>query len=105
MDISTIKYGSVSNILSNIAARIKARRLELNLTQKQFAKRTGIGYDAYRTLEATGKTSFENIVLIAFVLDDVENINQLFTQRIYQNIEEVIKQNQLKFRKRASGNK
>lgn len=105
MDINTIKYGTLEHILHELAKRIKQRRLELNLTQKEFAKRAGIGYDAYRSLEVSGDTSLKNIVLIAFLLDDVETINQLFTQRNYQSIEEIIKENQIKTRKRASKNK
>lgn len=103
MDLNTIKYGSPKEILLQIAQRIKQRRLELNLTQKQFAERIGVGYDAYRNLETTGETSFINIVLIAFVLDDVETLNQLFTQRQYQSLDEIIREKQVKHRKRASG--
>jgi transcriptional regulator with XRE-family HTH domain len=105
MDINTIKYGTLESILLDLARRIKQRRLELNLTQKKFAKRIGIGYDAYRNLEMTGDTSLKNIVLIAFILDDVATINQLFTQRNYQSIEEIVREKQIKTRARASKNK
>lgn len=105
MDINTIKYGSLEDILYDLAHRIKQRRLELNLTQKEFSKRIGIGYDAYRNLEMTGDTSLKNIVLVSFLLDDVETIKQLFTKRNYQSIEEVMKATQIKKRERASRNK
>lgn len=102
MDINTIKYHSPKQILKQIGERIRQRRLELNYTQKDFAKRVGMGYDAFRKVEESGNTSFKNIVLIAFVLDDVDLINRLFTQKKYQHIEEIIQSKESKPRKRAS---
>lgn len=105
MNISTIKYGSLDIILQELAKRVKQRRLELNLTQGEFAKKAGIGYDAYRNFETSGNASIKSIVQIAFVLDDVETINQLFTKRNYANIDEILKEKQIKKRQRASKNK
>jgi transcriptional regulator with XRE-family HTH domain len=105
MDLYTIKYGTLESVLLALAHRVRQRRLEINLTQKEFAKRVGIGYDAYRNFESTGDTSLKNIVLISYILDDVEAINQLFTQKIYNNIEEIIKERKTQTRQRATKNK
>lgn len=53
MDIDTIIGINPDSILIGIAGRVKERRLERNLTQKAFAKRVGVGYDAYRKFENT----------------------------------------------------
>ena len=50
MDLSTIINISSDTILKGIAEKVKERRLEKNLTQKAFAKRAGVGYDAYRQI-------------------------------------------------------
>jgi transcriptional regulator with XRE-family HTH domain len=105
MDINTIKYGNIDDILISLAKRLKQRRLELNYTQKEFSRRVGIGYDAYRRFEATGDTSLKNIVQLAVFLDDVETINQLFSNKNYQSLEQIIKEKKLKSRQRASKNK
>ena len=47
MDISAIINNTPDAILKGIAAKVKERRLEQNLTQKAFAKRAGVGYDVY----------------------------------------------------------
>jgi hypothetical protein len=51
MDINTIIYHSIYTLLDGIAQRLKARRLEKNFSQKEFAKRAVIGYDAYLRFE------------------------------------------------------
>lgn len=102
MDISTINKSNLESISYGIAERVRARRLEKNLTQKAFAKRAGIGYDAYRSFESTGDTTLRNLILIAFVLGDEDIFSSMFTKKSYQSIDEVISLKEIKKRKRAS---
>lgn len=104
MTISTIISISPDSILKGIAERVKDRRLELNLTQKAFAKRTGVGYDAYRKFENTGEITLRNLVLCAVTLDDVEAFTEIFNKKSYQSIEEILKTQEVKKRKRGSRN-
>lgn len=53
MNINAIISNNPDSILKDIARRVKERRLERNLTQKAFAKRAGVGYDAYREFGRT----------------------------------------------------
>jgi len=102
MDLSTIKLESVGDILHNMAGRVKLRRLEWNLTQKDFARRAGIGYDAYRKFEHTGEITLRNLLLCAILLDEANAFNELFTQVKYQSIEEVLNEKKSAKRQRAS---
>ena len=104
MDIDAIINGSSDAILQGIAARAKERRLERNLTQKAFAKRSGVGYDAYRKFENTGEITLRNLVLCAVVLDDVDGFTNLFTQKRWNNIDELLKAERVKKRKRGTRN-
>jgi transcriptional regulator with XRE-family HTH domain len=104
MDIDTIINNTLDTVLRRIAERVKEKRLERNLTQKAFAKRAGVGYDAYRAFENTGETTFRNLVLYAIVLDDVESIAELFVKKSYRNIDELLKVEKVKKRKRGSKN-
>ncbi len=104
MDIRTIKNTSPDSILKGIAERVKERRLEQNFTQKAFAKHAGVGYDAYRKFENTGEITLRNLVLCAITLDDVEGFRQLFTKKSYQSIDELLKIQEFKKRKRGSRN-
>ena len=104
MDIGIITNTSYGSILNGIAERVKDRRLERNLTQKAFAKRSGIGYDAYRKFENTGEITLRNLVLCAIALDDVDVFKELFAKKSYQSIDELLKTQEVKKRKRGSHN-
>ena len=104
MNISIIINSSPIHILNGIAERVKDRRLERNLTQKAFAKRAGIGYDVYRKFENTGEITLRNLVLCAIALDDVDGFKELFMRKSYQSIDELLKTQEVKKRKRGSRN-
>ena len=102
MDINTITNTCPDSILKGIADKVKERRLERNITQKAFAKRAGVGYDAYRKFESTGEITLYNLVLCAIALDDVEGFSDLFARKSYQSIDELLKTQEVKKRKRGS---
>ncbi|MDR2918803.1 MAG: helix-turn-helix domain-containing protein [Tannerella sp.] len=104
MDINTIISKTPDSILKGIAERVKERRLEHDLTQKAFAKRAGVGYDAYRKFENTGEITLHNLVLCAIALDDVDGFIDLFTKKSYQSIDDLLKTKEAKKRKRGSRN-
>jgi len=104
MDINTIISRAPDSILKDIASRVKQRRLELNLTQKAFAKRAGVGYDAYRKFENTGDITLRNLLLCAIALDDVDGFAELFTRKSYQSIDDLLNIKETKERKRGSRN-
>ena len=104
MDIDAIIFNTPDSILHEIAQRIKERRLERNLTQKAFAKRAGIGYDAYRRFESTGDITLRNLILCAIILNDTDCFADLFTQKTYQSIDELLKLREVKRRERGSIN-
>lgn len=104
MDISTIIDNNPDAILQGIAERVKDRRLERNLTQMAFAKRAGIGYDAYRRFENTGEITLRNLVLCAITLDDVDGFKELFAKKHYQSIDDLLKSQETKKRKRGTRN-
>ena len=101
MDINTIISANPNTILKSIAARVKARRLEKDLTQRAFAARAGVGYDAYRHFEQTGEISLRNLVQCAMVLDDLERFNTLFSTRQYASLDALIDGKQAKTKKRG----
>ena len=104
MDIDAIINNSFETLIKGIAERVKERRLERNLTQKAFAKRSGVGYDAYRKFENTGEITLRNLVLCAIALDDTDGFTELFVKKSYQSIDELLKTKETKKRKRGSGN-
>jgi len=87
----------------HIASNVKARRLEMNLTQKGMSSRTSIPLATYKRFEKSGEISLSKLIMIAVVLGMTHELENLFTERRYQDINEVI--NIEKSIKRSRGRK
>lgn len=89
-------------VLQNISSKVKARRLEKNLTQAGLAARAGVNYATYRRFEQQGEISLRNLVLIAMALGYVDDFDALFDAPTYQNIDELTQLNARPNRKRGT---
>ena len=67
-----------SDIQRELAARAKARRLELNITQAELAERSGVSFGSLRRFEATGEISLRSFLELAFVLGELKEFSALF---------------------------
>lgn len=65
-------------------------RKRKNITQEQLAARSNVSYATLRKFEKTGQISLESFVKLTMELGVVSEINSLFEQPIYSNIQEVI---------------
>lgn len=86
-----------------IATRVKARRLELNLTQEGLAARAGIKFATYRRFEQTGEISLKGLLQIGFALNALSDFEVLFSQTQYQSLDDVLNE-QTVTRKRGKKN-
>lgn len=78
------------DVALQIAARIKARRLELDLTQEGLAARAGIKFATYRRFEQTGEISFKGLLQIGFALNALAEFDALFAQKQFQTLDDVL---------------
>lgn len=101
--LSLIKQ-TPDSILRSIALRVKERRLERNWTQKNLAARAGMPLPTFRRFESTGEVSLRGLVMIAKALDMDGDFAQLFAERTYQSIEDLLNVEKKKQRKRGGGN-
>lgn len=91
--IIPIEVETPQDVASRIAARVKARRLELNLTQEGLCRRAGIKLATYRKFERSGLISLKGLLHIAFALNALDDFNILFATRKYESIDDVINHN------------
>lgn len=90
------------SIIQEIAARVRKRRLELNLTQKSFASRAGIALPTYRRFERSGEISLRGLVLISLALDKSDDFDLLFASPSYKSIDDIAQMDKNKKRKRGN---
>ena len=86
-----------------IAARVKARRLKLNLTQEGLATRAGVKFATYRRFEQTGEISLKGLLQIGFALNTLSEFDALFAQKQYQTLDDVLNEKRVT-RKRGKKN-
>lgn len=94
---------SPNEVATQLATRVKARRLELNLTQEGLATRAGIKFATYRRFEQTGEISLRGLIQIAFALNTLSEFDNLFAQKQYQSLDDVLNE-QVANRKRGKKN-
>lgn len=88
-------------LMRGIAERVKQRRLEKGWTQKTLAAKAGVTMPSYRRFETTGEISLRSLVTLAFALDMTDEFEALFTGKAYQSIDDILKAEQSKQRKRG----
>ncbi|MCD8287603.1 MAG: helix-turn-helix transcriptional regulator [Porphyromonadaceae bacterium] len=91
------------DVALQMATRVKARRLELNLTQEGIALRAGLKFATYRRFEQTGEISLRGLLQIGFALNALSDFDSLFTQRQYKSLDEVLNEQSVT-RKRGKKN-
>lgn len=93
-----------SSVMLQIADSVKARRLELNLTQSALAKRSDMSLSSYRRFETSGDISLKSLVQIAFALDATDDFLELFSKKQYTSIDDVVASTKVETRKRGTRN-
>lgn len=92
-----------NDVAKQIAARVKARRLELNLTQEGMAARAGLKFATYRRFEQTGEISLKGLLQIGFALNILSEFDALFAQKQYKSLDDVLNEQSV-IRKRGKKN-
>ena len=103
-NILSIIGNSPHAIIIGVAGRVKQRRLESALTQKELAKRADIPLPTYRRFERTGKISFPSLVMLGIVLGMTNDFSELFATKTYRNMDELLKHKRALERKRGRKN-
>lgn len=88
--IISIEVPTPAELSTVIAGNVKARRLELDLTQEGLATRAGVKLPTYRKFERTGEISLTGLLRIAFALDCLDDFRQLFAQKKFATMAELL---------------
>lgn len=65
------------DVQRDLAARFKARRLALNLTQEGLAARSGVSWSSLKRFEHTGLIALESLLKLAIVLDCLSDFDRV----------------------------
>ncbi|MBT5270504.1 MAG: helix-turn-helix transcriptional regulator [Candidatus Marinimicrobia bacterium] len=90
-----------SKISEKIARNMKARRILLNITQRELATQSGVSLGSIKRFETMHQIALQSLIRIAIVLDASNEFHQLFPINQFKSIAEVVKATDKQPRKRA----
>ena len=80
-----------SELLQDLADRVRVRRLALDVSQQEAAQRSGVAYRTWRRLETEGKASIEDLIKAAIALRCEEALEALFPAPSASSLDELLK--------------
>ena len=81
-----INIPTKERVIKDLISRVKERRKELNLTQKELAEKSGVSYASIRRFETTGEISFTSLLKIAEVINCLSDFDNLFNREIIKDL-------------------
>jgi transcriptional regulator with XRE-family HTH domain len=82
-----------TDIVKEIAIKVRALRKEKKYTQQELAERANVSLASYKRFERTGQISFESLVQIAFVLGKLQDFESIFKLNEMEKIEKLFSEN------------
>lgn len=79
-----------TELVREVARRVRERRKELGLTQVQLADRAGMSLASYKRFEQKGLVSFQSLAAISIALGCSSDLDGLFAKKGYRSIDEVL---------------
>ncbi len=67
-------------VAMDLAHKVKAKRLFLNLSQQTLSDRSGVSYGVLKKFERTGKISLESLLKLALSLRALDGFDPLFAK-------------------------
>lgn len=90
MEFDLLNFKTPNEIQLEIAKNVREKRKKLKLTQEEFAKKSGVSFGSIKRFENTGEISLFSLVKITLVLNCEDEFLNLFKQKQYDSIEEII---------------
>ena len=98
---------TVQEVQTGIAGRFKARRLAMNLTQRELAARSGVTWSSLKRFERLGLIALDSLLNLALVLNCLDDFDKLAVEsqtiQATQSLDALLVAPAL--RRRASGRK
>lgn len=90
MKLNFLNIKTPKEIQLEIAKNVRKRRKELKLTQEEFSRKSGVSFGSIKRFKNTGEISLFSLIKIAIILDCEDEFLNLFQQKQYNSIEEII---------------
>ena len=79
-----------NEIAKNLVEKVKQRRKKLKISQVQLASKSGVSLGSIKRFESKHEISLNSCIKILIALNLEQDLENLFTQKSYNSIDEVI---------------
>lgn len=79
-----------TEIIKNLVLKIQDRRKKLKISQVELAQKSGVSLGSIKRFESKYEISLSSLIKIAIALDLGKDFDNLFNQKNYTSIDEVI---------------
>ena len=76
------------SVVNGIVERMKRRRKQMELSQRQLSQKSGVTYSSLRRFEATGEISLSSLLKIAHALDALKDFESIFKGQAITNLKD-----------------
>ena len=76
------------SVVNGIVERVKKKRKQMNISQKQLSQKSGVAYASIRRFECTGDISLASLLKIAHTLDALKDFENLFKGQVITNLKD-----------------
>ena len=90
MNVLFLKQKTPNEIAKNLAEKIKKNRKKLKISQEVLAQKSGVSLGSIKRFETKYEISLQSFIKLAIALDLDNYFENLFTQKTYASIDEVI---------------
>lgn len=76
------------SVVNGIVERMKKRRKQMKISQRQLSQKSGVAYSSLRRFEATGEISLSSLLKIAHALDALKDFESIFKGQAITNLKD-----------------
>lgn len=76
------------SVANGIVERMKRRRKQMKLSQRQLSQKSGVTYSSLRRFETTGEISLSSLLKIAHALDALKDFESIFKGQAITNLKD-----------------
>ena len=85
-------FETPNSVAQRVASQAKQRRVAMQLTQVELAKKAGLPLASYRRFEQKGQITLSGLLQIAFALDCMNDFNALFASQSWATMDDMLQQ-------------
>ena len=91
MNVLLLNQKTPNEIAKSLADKIKESRKKFKISQEVLAQKSGVSLGSIKRFETKYEISLQSFIKIAISLDLDDDLENLFTQKTYTSIDEIIK--------------